>query len=70
MSTAHSSTIYFNGYVSAPAARAALNQLLATLLSPALAVDNENLSAEPGSRIDFCIERVKVEASMGTAFVA
>ena len=56
--------------LSPQAAKAALNQLLTTIVSPALAADTEGLSDHPGQRIDRCIERVKADASEGAALVA
>ena len=56
--------------LSPQAAKAALNQLLTTIVSPALAADTESLSDHPGQRIDRCIERVKADASEGAALVA
>ena len=52
------------------AAKAALNQLLSTIVTPALATETEGLSNHPGQRIDRCIERVRVDASEGAALVA
>ena len=56
--------------LSAQTARTALNQLLTSIVSPALAADTESLSDHPGQRIDRCIERVKADASEGAALVA
>jgi hypothetical protein len=56
--------------LSAQTARAALNQLLASIVGLALASYNESLSDHPGQRIDRCIERVKVDASECAALVA
>lgn len=56
--------------LTAQTARAALNHLLTTIVSPALAAETESLSDHPGQRIDHCIERVKADASEGAALVA
>lgn len=56
--------------LSAQTARAALNQRLTTIVSPALAADTESLSEHPGQRIDRFIERVKADASEGADMVA
>ena len=56
--------------LSAQTARAALNQLLTSIIRTALSADTESLSDHPGQRIDRCIERVKVDASEGAALVA
>ena len=61
-----------NGRMTAPtfeAATAALQRLLLSSITPALAAETEGI-APIGERINACIERVKVDASEGAALVA
>lgn len=61
-----------NGWMTMPtseAATAALERLLLSSITPALAAETEGITPI-GERINACIERVKVDASEGAALVA
>lgn len=61
-----------NGYMTIPrfdAATAALQRLLLSSITPAMAAETEGM-ASISERINACMERVKVDASEGAALVA